>query len=105
MHNRDDHDFIIERAMSKLDTEIDTYLKEHPVEYMPPQVRNGLLVETPKLRYRARSSRIDPGWTRKCEHCSVVQYPICGAFETHYHLCEMLGTTVEWPPSIGRDYA
>lgn len=64
-----------------------------------------VLLETPRFRYRARTSKVDPGWTRPCNHCYVVQYPFDGAFATFYHKCEGLGSYVEWPPSIGRNYA
>lgn len=97
---------IVHQAMSELDTEIESYLKKHPVEHMPPRVRNGVVVETPKLRFRVLGSKVDPGWTRKCAHCWIVQQvDLSGQFGTFYHDCEILGTTVEWPPSIGRDYA
>ena len=91
--------------MASFDIEITEYMKKHPIEHMPPRVRDGVLIATPKLRFRTLDSKVDPGWTRKCQHCDVVQRPLSGAFAAFYHACESLETTVEWPPSIGRNYA
>lgn len=99
-------DLCIQQNAIKLEAEIAEYLKKHPVEHMPPKVRSDVLIETPKIIYRPLESRVDPGWTRRCEHCkTATQGPDEGHFLTYYHNCEIIGRTIEWPPSIGRNYA
>lgn len=95
---------IISAQMRELDTEIAEYMRRHPVEHMPPKVRSDVLIETPPIRYRPLRSAVYPGWTRKCPRCVTVQTPFNGQFLTFYHECPNAGT-VEWPASIGREYA
>lgn len=90
--------------MAKLEIDISDYLKKFPAEQKPLKVEGNSIIETPPIRYRPQSARIDPGWTRKCPRCISVQYPTDGTFLTFYHECPNEGL-IEWPHSIGRNYA